>query len=194
LFRNGVQIATPTSAVFTDQGLTPNTSYSYTVAAVDSSNNVSAVSAAGVHRTLADTIAPSIPANVTGVVTGGNIALSWTAASDNIAVSGYLIYRDGVLLGASPTTSFNVVGALSGTHVYSVAAVDAADNKSAQSVGTSISIFAIGDINRDGKVDVFDLSSMLANWGRTGVNVADLNADSVVNVFDLSILLGRWTG
>lgn len=50
-----------------------------------------------------------------------------------------------------------------------------------------------GDINNDGKVNVFDLSALLSNWGTSNAN-ADLNHDGTVNVFDLSLLLSHWTG
>ncbi|GAC1369778.1 MAG: hypothetical protein NVSMB39_1970 [Candidatus Saccharimonadales bacterium] len=48
-----------------------------------------------------------------------------------------------------------------------------------------------GDVNNDGKVDVFDLSLLLKAWGSSDP-AADLNADGKVDVFDLSILLSHW--
>ena len=48
------------------------------------------------------------------------------------------------------------------------------------------------DLNNDGKVNVLDLSVILANWNLTGVNVADLNNDQKVNVLDLSVVLANW--
>jgi hypothetical protein len=51
-----------------------------------------------------------------------------------------------------------------------------------------------GDVNSDNVVNIFDLSIMLSNWGRTGMTPAqgDLNSDNAVNIFDLSILLSNW--
>lgn len=49
----------------------------------------------------------------------------------------------------------------------------------------------VADINSDNKVDVFDLSILLAKWNTAEVT-SDLNKDSIVNVFDLSVLLSRW--
>jgi aryl-phospho-beta-D-glucosidase BglC (GH1 family) len=46
------------------------------------------------------------------------------------------------------------------------------------------------DINKDGSVDVLDMSIMLSNWGKTGA--ADINTDGTVGVTDLSILLSSW--
>ena len=43
-----------------------------------------------------DTQPPTTPANLTnGAVTSDSIALSWQPASDDLKVSGYLVYRDG---------------------------------------------------------------------------------------------------
>lgn len=48
-----------------------------------------------------------------------------------------------------------------------------------------------GDINRDNKVDVQDLSYLLSHWGSNDV-LADLNKNGTVNTLDLSILLVNW--
>lgn len=47
-----------------------------------------------------------------------------------------------------------------------------------------------GDINNDGRVDVFDLSKLLADWGKTGSS--DVDGNGRVDVFDLSIVLSSW--
>ncbi len=51
--------------------------------------------------------------------------------------------------------------------------------------------FRLGDINRDNKVNVQDLSYMLSNWGTNNL-LADLNNNGTVNTLDLSILLSNW--
>lgn len=48
-----------------------------------------------------------------------------------------------------------------------------------------------GDLNGDGRVDVTDLSILLANWNTTNAN-SDINKDGTVNIFDLSILLSKF--
>lgn len=47
-----------------------------------------------------------------------------------------------------------------------------------------------GNINLDGRVDLADLSIMLANFGQTGIG--DLNGDCTTNLTDLSILLANF--
>lgn len=49
-----------------------------------------------------------------------------------------------------------------------------------------------GDLNRDGKVDIFDLSVLLSVWD-TVDSAGDINHDHTVNAFDLSILLSNWS-
>ena len=47
------------------------------------------------------------------------------------------------------------------------------------------------DLNKDGKVNIFDLSILLRNWNKSGQG--DLNSDGKVNIFDLSTLLRNWS-
>lgn len=49
----------------------------------------------------------------------------------------------------------------------------------------------VGDINKDGLVNISDLSALLAKWG-TSDTAADINKDRTVNVSDLSMLLSKW--
>jgi len=50
------------------------------------------------------------------------------------------------------------------------------------------------DFNNDNIVNVFDLSILASNWGKTGATKAtgDTNGDGAVNIFDLSKLAGEW--
>jgi hypothetical protein len=48
-----------------------------------------------------------------------------------------------------------------------------------------------GDANRDGNVDLLDLSLIATHWGGNNAD-ADLNGDGVVDLLDLSILAGAW--
>ncbi|HUP26180.1 MAG TPA: dockerin type I domain-containing protein [Candidatus Limnocylindrales bacterium] len=49
----------------------------------------------------------------------------------------------------------------------------------------------VGDLNNDGKVNIFDLSILLSHWN-TSNSTGDLNKDDRVNIFDLSILLSKY--
>ena len=80
-----------------------------------------------------DTTPPSTP---TGLVTSGvsqtSVMLSWNASSDNVGVTGYLLYLGGTQVGTSSSTSYLFFsGLVCGTsYALGVAAVDAAGNVS----------------------------------------------------------------
>jgi chitodextrinase len=74
--------------------------------------------------------------NVAGV-TQTTISVGWVPASDNVGVTGYNVYRDGVKVGSPTTTSFTVTGLTCGTsHSLAVEAVDAAGNFSNRALST----------------------------------------------------------
>jgi chitodextrinase len=86
-----------------------------------------------------DTTAPTAPTNVNGTATANSVALTWTAATDNVGVTGYRILRNGTQVGTSTTTSFTDTGlAASTAYSYTVTAVDAAGNVSAPSAAKSV--------------------------------------------------------
>lgn len=87
-----------------------------------------------------DTQAPSVPGNVTATVQNASSALvSWSASTDNVGVTGYEIYRNGVKIGTSATTSFTDNGLVGSTNYsYTVKAYDAAMNLSAFSAAALI--------------------------------------------------------
>ncbi len=200
-YRNGALITTATTNSYNDTGLTPGTTYSYSIAAVDTSGHTSAQTAAVTGTPASDAVAPTAPTGLKTTLVGSNsIALSWSASTDNTAVAGYDVYRNGTKVG-SPTTTAYTDSALtpSTSYSYTVKARDAAGNVSLASNALSATTLAgtaanTGDLNGDGKVNITDLSIMLSHWNATGVPVSqgDVNADGKVNLTDLSILLSHW--
>jgi hypothetical protein len=147
--------------------------------------------------TISDSTAPTTPTALTMAShTVTTVNLTWTASTDNVAVTGYKIYRNGTQVGTNTTNSFADSGLTPGTsYTYTVAAYDAANNTSAQSTAYSASTTTQpGDINGDGHVNATDLSILATNFGKSGMILAqgDLNGDGVVNVFDLSLLAAHW--
>src|SRR6478752_4755550 len=142
LFRDGVQIADQAGTSFTDSTASPDTSYSYTVVAVDAAGNVSPASAPATVSTTGapDGTPPSQPGNLTATAASSSqVNLTWTASTDNVAVTGYRVYRDGTQLqtptppDATPPTTYTDDTAQPGTaYSYQVSAVDAAGNESAK--------------------------------------------------------------
>lgn len=58
-----------------------------------------------------DTQPPSVPANLRATAVGAErIDLAWNAATDNVAVTGYEIYRGGTKIATSSATSFSDTG------------------------------------------------------------------------------------
>src|SRR6266853_1004344 len=135
--RNGVQVATPATTSFADTGLSVATTYSYTVAARDAAGNLSPDSASVSITTAsaADTTPPSTPTGLTGAAAGSTAAnLSWSASTDNVGVTGYIVRRNGVQVATPATTSFADTGlSAATTYSYTVAARDAAGNISPDS-------------------------------------------------------------
>jgi len=135
IYRGGVFQADVTSGTsYTSTGLTPNTSYSFTVAAFDTSAHSSAQTAAVAIATTADVTAPSAPGSVTATASGSaQVNLSWTASTDNVAVTAYKIYRGGSALTtvSGSTLSYADTTVSANTdYTYQVSALDAANNES----------------------------------------------------------------
>lgn len=85
--------------------------------------------------TTGDTVAPSAPTNLSASgTTSAATTLSWTASTDNVAVTGYDVYSGATLLGNTASTSASITGlTASTTYSFSVKAKDAAGNASASS-------------------------------------------------------------
>ena len=82
-----------------------------------------------------DTEAPTVPQDLTATVVGATrVNLDWTAATDNIGVAAYNIYRDGSRIASTERSCFSNAGLTPETvYAYRVSAVDAAGNESVQS-------------------------------------------------------------
>jgi chitinase len=146
VYRNGTQVGTPTSTSYTDSGLTASTAYTYTVKAADAAGNLSAASNSLSVTTSAstDTTAPSAPGNLNSPShTSSSVALSWTASTDNVGVTGYQVFRGTTLVTTATGTSYTDTGlAASTTYSYTVKARDAAGNVSAASNALSVTTSA----------------------------------------------------
>jgi fibronectin type 3 domain-containing protein len=131
------QVSTPTAVTYNNTGLVPNSSYSYRVRARDAANNISVYSAVVSATTLPDTQAPTIPGGPTLTVNSNTkITVAWTAATDDIKVSAYLLERcQGIgcasfIQVAAPTgLSYGNTGLIAGSsYSYRLRATDAAGN------------------------------------------------------------------
>ncbi len=87
------QIANPAVTNYSDTPLSDITTYRYRIRAGDAGGNLSAYSAIA-NATTPDGTAPTTPTNLVGNATSPTqVNLSWTASTDNVAVTGYIIQR-----------------------------------------------------------------------------------------------------
>jgi len=146
VWRNWGGLIYTSATNYNDSGLAPSTSYIYTVSAIDyAGNGQSTTSATPVTITTPpDTTPPTVPTNVAGTpLSASQIAVSWTASTDNVRVDHYEVYRGGTLVTTVQTTSLTDVGLQPSTsYQYTVVAVDGVGNKSAASPPIAVSTLA----------------------------------------------------
>ncbi len=133
VYRNGSLLDTVDGATLSllDEGLDDGFGYSYRVVAVDAAGNVSDPGGPS-SVTVPDQTPPTAPVALKAVSTSQSVALSWTAATDNIGVKSYVVYRDGLPLTSmsSSVTSFTDNALVAGSaHQYYVKAFDTANNE-----------------------------------------------------------------
>lgn len=149
VYRNNILFATANSNSYSDTGLTASTTYAYTVSAYDAASNTSVKSNSVSATTLiapvtGDVTSPTMPSNLVATSsTSTQVKLTWTASTDNVGVTGYIITRSSSQFGqkavrisgflaVSPTNSFTDNSAKPNTtYFYKVAAFDATGNMSA---------------------------------------------------------------
>jgi hypothetical protein len=153
---------------------------------VVNANGVPSV-AAFVHLALpaGDTEPPSAPASVAAAGGLGTAALTWTAATDNTAVSAYNVHRS-TTSGFPPalanriaqvtTTSFVDTGAAAGTYFYVVTAQDVVGNVSAPSNE------AVADVTADVTPPTVSLTSPAAGATISGTVTVTASASDDVSV------------
>ena len=110
------------------------------------------------HGDTQDSVPPTAPAGLTAsAVSSNEVRLNWTAATDNVGVVGYQVFRDGVYIGSATGTSYVDTTTQAGvTYTYSVVAMDVAELTSSHS--NSASATPLGFFNDD-----FE-SNSLSRW------------------------------
>gem|GEM_PF-2413036 len=139
-------VTSPTGAAETDYGLTINVSDG--TEPVHSTAIGASYVVEGVNE--ADTEAPTVPGGLSGGLKGKNVKLTWNAATDNVGVNGYAVWRNGARIGDTTGTGY-VDSAIpsSMTCAYTVSAYDAAGNISGPS--NAVSVTARGGSKGGGK-------------------------------------------
>ena len=168
IFRGGTRIGTTANTSYSDSGLSPSTSYTYTVTAYDAAGNVSTPSVPASTTTFAppppDTTPPSV--SITAPANGAPLSGTVTAtanATDNVAVANVQFQLDGVNLGAPVTgsgpvynLSWNTTTASNASHTLTAVATDTSGNTASSSISVTvnnppvISAVAAGSISSSG--------------------------------------------
>lgn len=191
-------------------GLSPQTEYQFVVEALDSSDNETTNGPSGVGTTLPDTTAPTWPSSKAltfSSVTTSSVTLSWTAATDDVGVASYVVYRRNAALEWVPIgtrvasnrtftdSGDDGQGLSQGTvYAYKVEARDAAGNESPGTGPTG------GTTTLDNVAPTWPASKSLTasdvgetgmtlNWSEATDNVAVTN----YRVFRNGQLLGQTT-
>lgn len=119
-----------------------------------------------------DWTAPSAPTGVSATQSSATVNLEWGASTDNVGVAQYVIFRNGSLIGTSPTTSFTDTGPRVGLNAYTVYAEDEAGNRS---LGSAPEVVDVPDL-----VAPSPPTNVSASQGSGGVNLRwGLSTDNV---------------
>lgn len=158
----------PGATTFAATGLLSDMNYCFVVRAKDEAGNIETNTVEKCARTSLsssgnssggaqnDTLAPTVPSNLTAAPAGMNrVNLAWEPSSDNYSVAGYKIYRDGTYITTVTSTSWvNIIssyadpGLTANTqYCYAVSAIDSSNNESARTLPvcatTPVSFFTI---------------------------------------------------
>ena len=151
----------PTQAeVFVDASVTNGVTYTYRVSAVDILGKESAKSdpVTATPATPGDLTDPTPPGSLSASVAGPSVVLSWELSTDNVAVLGYMVYRDKDLaapiarVSAGATSFIDTNAGYSQTHTYTVKAYDTSLRFSA--LATLANPLPAGQQNVDGWLQV----------------------------------------
>jgi endonuclease I/chitodextrinase len=187
VYVNGILTAQTSSSITntTISNLNTNTNYKFTIVAKDLINNKS-TSATINGKTLEDTQAPTIPEGlVVSNETDSSFKISWTASTDNNAVSSYDVFVDDVLNATSTAIFYTVAGLeISRTYKVAIVAKDIDNNPSAKSTSINATTTA-GTSNGITELFISEYAeSSVAN--NKAIEIVNLTA-STVNLSDYSI-------
>ncbi|QAA82166.1 T9SS type A sorting domain-containing protein [Aequorivita sp. H23M31] len=153
-----------------------------------------------------DTQAPSTPANLTATnITQTTASISWSASTDNVAVTGYEVFLGSNSIGSVTGTSANITGLLASTaYSVKVRAYDAAGNNSAFSNTVNFTTLSnsITYCNSNGnntndeyidRVKLGSINNLSGNNGGYG-NFTQLTTTLAKGTSNTITITPKWTG
>ncbi|MYW03622.1 glycosyl hydrolase family 18 protein [Streptomyces sp. SID3343] len=185
----GNTVATVPTNSATLTGLTPATAYTYAIRAKDSRGNPGPLSAPLTVTTVdpaSDPTPPTAPGTLRSTgKTASSVALAWNAATDNVGVAAYDVYRDGQLAKTVPANTLAAtIDALSPAteYTFTVKARDAADNSSPASNALKVTTDDIAGAGKNLKVGYF------VQWGIYGRQYFVKNLDTSGSAAKLDVI------
>ncbi len=144
IYKDNVLLTSTNSSPYTVTGLTPSTTYLFSVKAKDASGNISVESNSVNVTTLEpDTTPPTAPTLTASGTSNTSVILTWSGATDNVGVKSYDIYKDDILIGSTNSSTYTVTGLVnSTTYIFTVKAKDEAGNISAASNPVTVTTLA----------------------------------------------------
>jgi hypothetical protein len=162
--KNGTNISGATSATLTLSNVQPGNSGQYTVVV---SNAAGSVTSNPVGLIVAsDATPPTVPTALNYAdKTATTVTLVWGAATDDVGVVGYNVYRGAQLIGTTTELAFADSGLSANTaYTYTVKAADAAGNlSSAASLNVTTTQDFSADSDHDGIPDITETALGTAN-------------------------------
>lgn len=148
---SGPGIVTFSSSTSAATGLTFSTAGTYVLRLTADDGSLSSQSDIAI-TVSTDTEVPTTPIDIVATnIFEKELTLSWTASTDNTAVTGYTIYRNGVSIGTSSTPSYHDTGLTAGTkYTYTISAFDAVANNSTTSTPALVTTAATQTAQRSG--------------------------------------------
>jgi len=141
VLQNNASIGTATGTGFNVTGLTPSTTYSFSVEATDAKGTSAASSALQVTTPASCASVPSAPTGLASAnLTSTSFTLSWGAVTppSGCSISSYTVLQNGASIGTATGTSFSVTG-LTASTTYSFT-VKATDGNGASAASTALSV------------------------------------------------------
>ncbi len=181
LYRDGELIAVTSEDTYTDIEIDCETEYTYEVYPIDPYRTRADSSPSVTVVTPADNIAPSVPEGLAvKSITGASVTIEWLTSTDNKAVTGYEIYRDGAYYATveGVTEYKDTAASVDESHSYQVLAFDEQGNKSALSENIS----AMGSYPQITKVTPTDETSLGNGTVNLKVYFANLGDDNKYNI------------
>jgi|GEM_PF-1193178 len=138
-----------------------------------------------------DTTPPTVPNNVSAsAVDASQIDIVWDPSSDNVGVTGYRVYRDGVFLLNVTTPNYSDTGLNASTqYCYTVSAVDAAGNESIQSQQACATTLESNTMHVE-NISIDYLATGPWNKYTPSVLIYDMTSQPVGN----ATVTGEWSG